>query len=246
MPLLSFLAGGTGLDADEEGLLDAQSREMLELGRKMRALQARTETAGGQTQPPQLSHQPSEWLEFGLELAELDFDAEEEKALDEHSRAAAMLGRVLRRKRGDSINRTRGSSVSCSVSRMAWQGFGLNQFSLGDSVEEEKSLDAHSRIVTRRRGHRKGSQTTGPRHYTESGWLGFGLELAAAELNAEEEQALDPPEPHPLSPTPYPLPTTLLNRLLTFHSLLLTPYYVLRTTYKLISTTYYLVRTLFT
>ncbi|KAL1498994.1 hypothetical protein AB1Y20_013513 [Prymnesium parvum] len=165
----------------EEALLDPQSRASLIAGR---VLQRR---GSGRLQSPR---KPTGWLDFGLELADANADMEEELELSALSRAAASAGRLLRTRHSSRLS---GIGDLDSPRRPAIAPLWRDARRRIDSYERNSMIESFR--ITRRDTH----ESPRARHSAASGaaprpssWLGFGLELAHAALDAEEEAELEP------------------------------------------------------
>ena len=167
-----------GLSADEEAQLDEQSSAALASARQVQQFESRD----GSTDEAK----PNEfvWLGFGLELADADLTVEEEADLDTQSLAALASARMLRAREG--------------LRRLAEHDFGLDPVvGLGEESELEAPPDAlpggrlGSRSVLYRDGDVDDEQGEDEGSDEQLAWLGFGLELCAAGLSADEEAQLD-------------------------------------------------------
>jgi hypothetical protein len=121
---------------------------------------------------------PAGRLTFGLELADVGLDAEEEQMLDEQSRKSLAAARVMRAKQANIAKRKPPVELS--------QGFELER-APSDGMEIESQLDPQSqksqKRVTLVSPHPKPPMRKG------SSWLELGLELADAGLAVDEVSA---------------------------------------------------------
>ena len=191
------------LSVEEEAQLDVQSRAALASARQVQQFEA---TAAAE--------QPSDfqWIGFGLELADAGLSVEEEAELDVQSQAALMSARVLRARVASpdrrriagahdfglgALGATEGAAEEMEAPLDAPPGgrpqakrvrppVTLMEFGLCSSLEvpmspKEVAADGQAGGPTAARG----------RSEEELAWLGFGLELFAVGLSAEEEAQLD-------------------------------------------------------
>ena len=208
-PLSRFFVGfglelaAAALSVEEEAQLDVQSRAALASARQVQQFEA---TAAAE--------QPSDfqWIGFGLELADAGLSVEEEAELDVQSQAALMSARVLRARVASpdrrriagahdfglgALGATEGAAEEMEAPLDAPPGgrpqakrvrppVTLMEFGLCSSLEvpmspKEVAADGQAGGPTAARG----------RSEEELAWLGFGLELFAVGLSAEEEAQLD-------------------------------------------------------
>ena len=208
-PLSRFFVGfglelaAAALSVEEEAQLDVQSRAALASARQVQHFEA---TAAAE--------QPSDfqWIGFGLELADAGLSVEEEAELDVQSQAALMSARVLRARVASpdrrriagahdfglgALGATEGAAEEMEAPLDAPPGgrpqakrvrppVTLMEFGLCSSLEvpmspKEVAADGQAGGPTAARG----------RSEEELAWLGFGLELFAVGLSAEEEAQLD-------------------------------------------------------
>ncbi|KAL1500428.1 hypothetical protein AB1Y20_013085 [Prymnesium parvum] len=193
------------LDGEEEAALDAQSKASLRAARVVgRRESCRKSVAAS-----------ASWLDFGIELADLELTREQEASLDAQSRASLRAARVVGRREscrrscagnpswpGFQMDQTElgfieeessmkehsrtplklatDASQLQHPSASAWNDFGMQEGL--ELSEEETAASAQAHAVTRANAHDIAPATS---------WLGFGLELAALGLSADEEAALD-------------------------------------------------------
>jgi hypothetical protein len=145
---------GLGLSVEEEEALDPHSKAAMAAARVMlhRRSIAGTDSEAALDGQSRLAGAPSSWIDFGSQLAGQGLSAEEEAALDPHSRAALAVVRVLALRGnlgGTDVEVAPGSQSRRAGKKKAPMSFGLDLSRLGFTVEEEAALDSQSKVSCR-------------------------------------------------------------------------------------------------